>query len=315
MLTIRNASRDPFYNQAFEEYIFQTFLDDDIFLIWQNAPCVVVGCNQNICREVHAAALQRCGIPIVRRITGGGTVYHDLGNVNYSYMTRSNGGLNYDIALSPMLCALNAIGVPARKSRTCDIAIGDLKISGSAERVANGRLLHHGTLLFASDLRRLDAITTHRKNNCFQTRGTQSAICSVTNISDHLSAPMTIEEFKRQLLAQMAPPGSTYAELTPAQNDQVLRLRNEKYCTWDWTWGRTPAFSYEKSGLFSGAPIRVAYRARHGILFDAAVDCAAIDCALAMHLLNGARLDPAGFAIICRRLAGDAGDALMDFMM
>ena len=156
MLTVQNRSHDPFYNQAFEEYVYQTFPDEDFFFLWQNAPAVVVGSYQNICREVHVEALRRRGIPVVRRMTGGGTVYHDLGNVNYTYILRTNGTMNYDHVLYPVITALNAIGVPARKNRLCDIAIGDQKISGSAQRMTKGRLLHHGTLLFSSDLSVLD---------------------------------------------------------------------------------------------------------------------------------------------------------------
>ena len=314
MLTVRNVSHDPFYNQAFEEYVYQTYLDDDIFLLWQNAPAVVVGSYQNMCREVHVEALRQRGIPVVRRISGGGTVYHDLGNVNYTYIVRA-GALDYDAVLSPVITALNEIGVPARKSRTCDIAIGDLKISGSAQRMTKGRLLHHGTLLFSSDLGVLDQITTHRKNDCFQSRGTQSAICTVTNIREHLASPMTIEEFQNRLLEQMVPPGSPRLTLTAEQEAEVCRLRDEKYRSWEWTWGKTPAFTYEKSGSFHGAPIRVAYQAKRGIVSSAVIDCAAIDGALAAQLLNGARLDPEGFVAICRRLAGDGAEELMDWLM
>ena len=314
MLTVENFSHDPFYNQAFEEYIYQTFPEDDIFFLWQNKPAVVVGSYQNICREVHVEALRQRGIPVVRRISGGGTVYHDLGNVNYTYIVRA-GALDYDAALSPVIAALNAIGVPARKNRTCDIAIGDLKISGSAQRMTKGRLLHHGTLLFSSDLSVLDQITTHRKNDCFQSRGTQSAICTVTNIQEHLTSPMTIEEFQDRLLEQMVPPGSPHLTLTAEQEAEVCRLRDEKYRSWEWTWGMTPAFTYEKSGVFRGAPIRVAYQAKHGIVSSAVIDCAAIDGALAAQLLNGTRLDPEGFAAICRRLAGDGAEELMDWLM
>lgn len=314
MLTVQNVSHDPFYNQAFEEYIYQTYLDDDIFLLWQNAPAVVVGSYQNICREVHVEALRQRGIPVVRRISGGGTVYHDLGNVNYTYIVRA-GTLDYDAVLAPVIAALNAIGVPARKNRTCDIAIGDLKISGSAQRMTKGRLLHHGTLLFSSDLGVLDQITTHRKNDCFQSRGTQSAICTVTNIREHLASPMTIEEFQDRLLEQMVPPGCPRLTLTAEQEAEVCRLRDEKYRSWEWTWGKTPAFTYEKSGSFRGAPIRVAYQAKRGIVSDAVIDCAVIDGALAAQLLNGARLDPEGFAAICHRLAGDGAGELMDWLM
>ena len=315
MLTVINPSHDPFYNQAFEEYVYQTFLEDDVFLLWQNDPAVIVGSYQNICREVHVESLRRMGIPVVRRCTGGGTVYHDLGNVNYTYITRSDGSVSYDEVLLPVIRALNDIGVPARKSRTCDIAIGDRKISGSAQRMTRGRLLHHGTLLFSSDLAVLDRITTHRKNDCFQSKGTQSAICTVTNIREHLARPMTIEEFRERLLDRMVPPGSPRLTLTAEQEAEVCRLRDEKYHSWEWTWGKTPAFTYEKTGVFAGAPIRVAYQAKRGIVSSVTVDCPLLDGALAAALLEGGRLDPERFAAVCLRVAPDRADELMDWLM
>ncbi|MBU5434270.1 lipoate--protein ligase [Pseudoflavonifractor sp. MSJ-37] len=314
MLTIQNVSHDPFYNQAFEEFVFQTFTDDDVFLLWQNSPAVIVGSYQNICHEVQIGALRRKGIPVVRRISGGGTVYHDLGNVNYTYITQTNGAVDYDAALGPVIAALNAIGVPARKDRVCDIAIGDQKISGSAQRMVGGRLLHHGTLLFSSDLTALERIT-HQKNDCVQSKGTQSAICTVTNIRDHLTVPMTIEAFQANLLDQMVPPDQPRMTLTPEQESEVCRLRDEKYRSWDWTWGKTPAFTYDRSGIFAGVPIHVTYRAKHGIISDAVLDCAVLDGSLAARSLNGARLDPDVFAAICRRLAGGAADELLDLLL
>ena len=315
MLTVQNFSHDPFYNQAFEEYVFQTFREDDVFLLWQNSPAVIVGSFQNICREVHVETLRRLGIPVVRRMSGGGTVYHDLGNVNYTYISRQDGMVDYDRCLQPVINALNDIGVPARKNRTCDIAIGEEKISGSAQRSAGGRVLHHGTLLFQSDLTVLDHITTHHKNDCFQSKGTASAICPVTNIADHLASPMTLEEFQERLLDRMVPPGCPRLTLTAEQEAEVCRLRDEKYRSWEWTWGRTPAFTYEKSGTFAGAPIRVAYQAKKGIVSGAVIDCAAVDGAEAARLLNGSRLDPEGFDTICRALVGDRAEELMDWLL
>ena len=315
MLTVLTHSHDSFYNQAFEEFVFQTFREDDVFLLWQNSPAVIVGSFQNICREVHVETLRRLGIPIVRRMSGGGTVYHDLGNVNYTYITRQEGLVDYDRCLQPVIDALNDIGVPARKNRTCDIAIGDRKISGSAQRAAGGRILPHGTLLFQSDLAVLDKITTHHKNDCFQSKGTVSAICSVTNIADHLAVPMTLEEFRTRLLDRMVPPGSPRLTLTPEQEAEVCRLRDEKYRSWAWTWGKTPAFTYEKSGTFAGGPIRVAYQAKKGMISDAVIDCAALDGAEAARLLNGSRLDPEGFAGICRALVGKRAEELMDWLL
>ena len=122
MLTFINESTDPFYNQAFEEFVFENYAGDDVFYLWQNRPAIVVGCYQNICREVNIHALRRRGVPVVRRMTGGGTVYHDLGNVNYSFMLRADGALDYDHFLDPVIAALNRMGIPAHKNRSCDIA-------------------------------------------------------------------------------------------------------------------------------------------------------------------------------------------------
>lgn len=315
MLTVENRSLDPFYNQALEEFVFETFREEDVVLLWRNAPAVVVGCHQNICREVHLPSLRTMGIPVVRRMSGGGTVYHDLGNLNYTRIAPQEQMPDYDSALAPVIRALNDLGVPARKRRSCDIAIGENKISGSAQRVTGGRVLHHGTLLFASDLAMLDKVTTHHKNDCFQTKGTESAICAVTNIRDHLERDMTLEEFQAALLERLLPPDGRRLVLTEEQLRAVERLRDEKYRSWQWTWGKTPAFTYERTGAFGGAPIRVAYSARKGILSGVSVDSPILDCAGAVRRLEGARLDPGDMEALCRDLAGDRWEELLNWFI
>lgn len=314
MIHIACQSTDPYYNLAFEEFIFQTFRNEDVFLLWRNDPCMVVGSYQNICREARPARLRRLGVPVLRRISGGGAVYHDLGNVNYSCITAQDGPVDYDQSLAPVLNALNAIGVPARKNRTCDIAIGGEKISGSAQRAAAGRLLHHGTLLFDADLSALEEISVQGKNACVQTKGTMSAICPVTNIRRHLPVDMDVEAFMARLLEQMVPDGGRIA-LTEEQEAEVCRLRDEKYRSWAWTWGRTPPFTYEKTGVFADKPFHVRYQAKQGVLSEVSVECGAIDCALAEKLLEGARLDPDGFAGLCGVLAGDRSGELLDLLI
>ena len=315
MITFDSHSTDPYYNLAFEEFVFTHVREEDVFLLWRSTPCMVVGSYQNICREVRAARLWRMGVPVLRRISGGGAVYHDLGNLNYSCVTAQEGGVDYDRSLAPILAALNDLGVPARKNRTSDIAIGEEKISGSAQRSAGGRLLHHGTLLFDADLAALEEISVRGKNDCVQTKGTQSAICPVTNIRSHLAEDMTVEAFQRRLLDRMVPDAGDRRELTAEQTEEVRRLRDEKYHSWEWTWGRTPAFVYERTGSFAGAPFRASYAAKRGIVADAAVDCPVLDGDLVSRLLNGARLCPEGFAEICETLAGARGPELLELLM
>lgn len=315
MLYIANGSTEPFYNQAFEEYVFNTFREDEVFLLWRNSPAVVVGCYQNICREVDVLALRRLGIPVIRRMSGGGTVYHDLGNLNYTLIRSQEGPVDYERYLEPMIRALNELGVPAHRSRTCDLAIGEKKISGSAQRAASGRVLHHGTLLFETDLSILDQITTGHKNDCITTKGTVSAICTVANIRDGLDAPISIESFAERLLDQVLPAGSTRISLTAEQNAEAERLRDEKYRGWGWTWGKTPAFTYERHGIFLDRPIRTAYGAKGGVLHDAVIESPWIDGAEAARLLNGARLDPDGLLEFCRSLAGEHAEKLLKWLL
>ena len=315
MIQIETTSHDPFFNQAFEDYVFRNYREDDVLLLWRNRPAVVVGCYQNICREVHMRALLERGIPVVRRMSGGGTVYHDLGNLNYTLISDQQGPLDYDRCLEPVIRALNALGIPARKNRTCDIAVDGKKISGSAQKIAGGRVLHHGTLLFDSDLSLLDEITTGRKNDAFCSRGTESAICMVTNLRPYLKDDCEIVTFAKRLAAQLLPPGSEHVRLTERQLAEVRQLAEETYHSWDWTWGKTPAFTYEKHAEFAGKPIFVRYEAKRGLLLGAEVRSDTIDAQAAGAMLNGARLDPALFLELCRTLAGERAGELLDCLM
>ena len=138
MLTFINESTDPFYNQAFEEFVFENYAEDDVFYLWQNRPAIVVGCYQNICREVNVHALRRRGVPVVRRMTGGGTVYHDLGNVNYSFMLRADGALDYDHFLDPVIVALNRMGIPPTKTGAATSPSGTGRSPAAPRRLRAG---------------------------------------------------------------------------------------------------------------------------------------------------------------------------------
>ena len=315
MIQIETTSHDPFFNQAFEDYVFRTYREGDVLLLWRNRPAVVVGCYQNICREVHMRALLDRGIPVVRRMSGGGTVYHDLGNLNYTLISDQQGPLDYDRCLEPVIRALNALGIPAQKNRTCDIAVDGKKISGSAQKIAGGRVLHHGTLLFDSDLSLLDEITTGRKNDAFCSKGTESAICTVTNLRPYLQDDCEIVTFAKRLAEQLLPPGSEHIRLTEQQLAEVRQLADKIYHAWDWTWGKTPAFTYEKNAEFAGKPIFVRYEARRGLLRNAEVCSDALDAQALCAMLNGVRLDPALFLELCRTLAGERAEELLDCLM
>ena len=314
MRTVLNDSTDPFYNLAFEEYVFDHMTGDDVLLVWRNAPCVVVGCHQNICGEVRPALLRRMGVPVLRRSSGGGTVYHDPGNVNYTLML-SGDGADYDRCLRPVIAALNALGAPVERGGGSDLALGGRKISGSAQRISHGRLLHHGTLLFDADLDALNSITTRHKDRGVTSKATASAISTVTNLRDSLPAFMTAESFAEALLDQMLPPGAPRLELDEAQRAEVQKIRDEKYAAWAWTWGRNPAFELNRTGALGGRPAEISYRAKKGVISEARICADALDCPRAERLLEGARLDPDGLYEICEALAGGEAETLLDLLL
>ena len=314
MFTVLNDSSNPYFNLAFEEYIFNKYHNGDIFLVWHDSPSVISGKYQNIWREVHVRKVFEHGIPMVRRMSGGGTVYHDEGNINYTFITDWHEGSSYDDFLNPVINALSGLGIAARKKGTSEIVIGDLKISGSAQCVSKGRILHHGTLLFDSDLSALDEITTGRKNESMDTKGTKSALCKVTNISEHLDHKMNIDDFGNALLDCILD-GGEKKSLTAAETDEIYELMSTKYMSDEWTWGHTPAFTYTKTGNIAEHPLEVSYSAKKGIISNFDINCDLPEYKCASSKLSGLFMTPAVMIDTCRDIAGEKYKEFMDLII
>ena len=315
MVYLESPSTDPYFNLALEQYVFDCLpRDREYFMLWQNDNTIVVGKHQNTAEEINADFVRTHGVRVVRRLSGGGAVYHDLGNINYTLML-SGDGADYDRCLRPVIAALNDLGAPAQRGHGSDIAIDGRKISGSAQRISHGRLLHHGTLLFDADLDALNRITTRHKDRGVTSKATASAISTVTNLRDSLPAFMTAESFAEALLDQMLPPDAPRLELDEAQRAEVQKIRDEKYAAWAWTWGRNPAFELNRTGALGGRPAEISYRAKKGVITEARICADALDCPRAERLLEGARLDPDGLYEICQALAGGEAETLLDLLL
>lgn len=292
MLYIPNNSIRPAFNQAFEQAVFEMCADDDILLLWRNTPCVVCGRNQNIFAEVDAARAARDGVEIIRRDTGGGTVFHDLGNINYAIMTDAKGiAVDYDSMLDIVVQALNELGIKAHKNRTCDIAIGDRKISGSAQRQTKTRVLHHGTMLYNTDLTALERYSKGVQG--VDSKAIGSDRTHVTNISDHVRF-RSADQFMEKLAERLIKGG----RISEASSDVIKRaeeLCNEKYLNWEWTFGKNPPFHCvrERDG------IRIEYSAKHGIITDFIADSRYVPSDGSEFV--GARLDCDTIHDICTR--------------
>lgn len=242
MKWIESDSLDVFYNLALEEYLFET-VKDDCFIIWTNRDAVVIGRNQNIFEEVDVDGAVADGIDLVRRNSGGGAVFHDRGNINFTIIKSfdMNAQDQYDEFLTPMIKMLNSLGIPAARRNKSDIAVGDRKISGNAQMIKAGRIIHHGTLLFNADLKRLKRYLKEESTS-YSSRSTKSVRSSVANISEYVD--MTADEFKRYMTEYFC----TDDEMLVLNNNEKAFIKNqsEKYRSRDWVIGKSPEFTAVK---------------------------------------------------------------------
>ncbi len=241
MLYIYLDSTDPYFNLAAEEYLLTAF-SQDIFMLWRNAPSIIVGRNQNTMSEINYDYVTAHRIPVVRRLTGGGAVFHDLGNVNYTFLVSGRGhATDFAHFSQPILRALRSLGVDASLRGRNDLCIGERKFSGTAQCVKNGRMMHHGTLLFSADMADLtDALKV--KPGKIQSKGIASVRSRVTNISEHLHAPMTVEDFIGHVAKEVCSGDAKAYSLTEADKAAITKLREEKYATWEWNYGDSPQY-------------------------------------------------------------------------
>ena len=195
MIFLILETKNPYRNLAIEEYLF-SHCEDDVFMLWQNEPTVVIGKNQNPYAEINLDFLRDRGIHVARRITGGGAVYHDLGNVNYTFISekRDTGGLDFARFTLPIIEALASVGVTATLTGRNDLAIDGRKFSGNAQHESGGRVLHHGTLLFNSDLDALSSVLTVDAEK-IQSKGVKSTRSRVTNLAPFLPHGWEVNDF------------------------------------------------------------------------------------------------------------------------
>ena len=265
MKCIYNPSTDAYFNLAAEEYLLKHF-DEDIFMLWRNDKAVIVGKYQNSAAEINLDYVREHGIKVVRRQTGGGAVFHDLGNVNYTFIGTKGSG-DFRTFSEPILRVLNEMGVPAKFEGRNDLTINGMKFSGTAQCVYKDRILHHGTLLFASEM---DDLTSALKVNPlkFKDKAVKSVRKRVTNISEHLPTPMSVTDFIEVVMRNV----SSYSEnavpyeLSERDIQEISKLRDEKYSTWDWNFGTSPKFGYTKQIRTGGGNVELNLDVEKGLI-------------------------------------------------
>lgn len=256
------TTTDPSYNLAMEQYVFDCLPRDRMyFMLWQNDNSIIVGKYQNTLSEINLEAVERRGIRVVRRLSGGGAVYHDMGNLNFTFITDAASGTALDMKLfcQPVVRTLAALGVHAEVNGRNDITIDGKKFSGNSQYLRQGRVMHHGTIMFNSDLSVVSEALQVDPTK-FQTKGVRSVRSRVTNVADHLDRPVSLPEFRQILLENILRenPGQPYP-LTPKDLAAVEKLREERYAAWDWNYGQSPACTVLRRRRVEGCGLVEAY--------------------------------------------------------
>ena len=274
MLCIVSPYTNPYFTLAAEEYLLKCF-SQEVFLLYRNDPSIVVGKHQNTLAEINLPFVQERGIFVARRISGGGTVFHDLGNLNFAFFTHGQEGdlVNYRRAVTPVIEAMGKMGLQVNMGKRHELLIKGLKISGTASHVYKNRVLHHGTLLFSSEMGDLSKALLTGEDR-FTDRAVKSVRSRVTNIRDHLKTDMEVEEFQSSLfnlLLQSLPEAKEYS-FKARDLEGIRDLRDSKYSTWEWNFGYSPKYQFNKSLPYGEGQINLHMNVEKGIIREVKID-------------------------------------------
>ena len=245
---------DPRVNLAIEEHLLRNFqTEEDILLFYVNEPSIIIGRNQNTLEEINHHYVKEKGIHVVRRLSGGGAVYHDFGNLNFSFITNSGkeNFNNFKKFTAPVIKALIGLGVEAELGGRNDILVKGRKISGNAQYITGKRMVSHGTLLFDSDLSQVvEALNV--KMSKITSKGIKSVRSRVVNICEFLGKPMDLDSFRAYLIDSIFERSNKITSYTLAAEDwqAVKILVDERYDSWEWNYGRSPDFNIQKTRRF-----------------------------------------------------------------
>lgn len=272
MKYIENHSTDPRYNLALEEYVFKNLpLEDGGYvLLWRNEPAIIIGKNQNTLEEINMKYVKENNIHVVRRVTGGGAVYHDLNNLNFSFITKAEdiGEIDFKAYTIPALRALERLGIDCELSGRNDITIHGKKFSGIAQSVIRDRVLNHGTLLFNSELEVLSKALNVKRDK-IESKGVKSVSSRVTNIKPYVKDDIDVIEFRNILLINIFEyenkPIEKY-ELTEEDKKAIQQMVEDRYGTWEWNFGESPKFNYKNYKRFAGGGVEIRLQVEKGLI-------------------------------------------------
>ena len=268
MLCIGSPYTDPFFNLAAEEVLLKN-RTEDYFLLYRNRPSIVVGKHQNTLAEINMSFIEKKGFTVARRISGGGTVFHDLGNVNFAFITSGREGelVDYKKHTRPVIEALKGIGLDVKLGKRNELLLGEKKISGTASHVFKQRVLHHGTLLFSSEMNNLSQALKIKPGK-FEDRAVKSVRSEVTNIRDHLTEILEVDTFQQLLFQSImqSMKGALPYQYSKNDLDEIRKLKESKFSSWDWNFGYSPPYHFSKTLRFGNGEMVLHMNVERGII-------------------------------------------------
>lgn len=269
MLFIDNQGiTDPRINLAIEEYALKHLdINESYLLFYINEPSIIIGKNQNTIEEINTEYVEANSLHVVRRLSGGGAVYHDLGNLNFSFITKDDGESfhNFLKFTEPVIKALKKMGVNAELSGRNDLTVDGRKISGNAQFSTRGRMFSHGTLMLDSEIENVVSALKVKKDK-IESKGIKSIRSRVANISEFLNEKITIEQFREILLKNIFEDSKDIPEYKLTEEDwkEIDKISKERYQNWDWNYGKSPKFDYEHSHRFPVGSIDIRLNVNKG---------------------------------------------------
>ena len=269
MLLIYNEKTNPYFNLAMEEYLLKNF-DEDMFILWRNENSVIVGKNQNTLSEINLDYIKENSIPVVRRLSGGGAVFHDLGNINFTFITNNNNSFSdFKRFTTPIIELLKTLDINAEFSGRNDLLINGFKFSGNAQYNYKNKVMHHGTLLFSSQISDLSNALKVKPLK-FEGKSVKSVKARVTNINEHLKVPMDVLEFKDLVMDYLSRINvdNKYYTLSDLDINNINKLVEKKYNTWNWNFGNSPKYSLYNEIKYNGGNVEFNLNVDKGIIRD-----------------------------------------------